>query len=96
MNIRTPLSVLAFVAIAAPLSAHADGPSGEYFELFATPSSKVETKAETKMSDRAEHRNYAEFTYWDMAGEADSDRVALTREDVRREIASAPLPKVEA
>ena len=92
MNIRTPLSVLAFVAVAAPLSAYADAPSGEYFELFVKPSAN----AEAKVSDRAEHRNYAEFSYWDMVGETEADRVARTREDVRKEIASAPLPKVEA
>jgi hypothetical protein len=92
MNIRKPLSVLAFIAFAAPLSASADAPSGEYYELFAAPSAGIEAK----VSDRAEHRNYAEFSYWDMVGDNDPARAVVSREDVKKELASSPLPRIEA
>lgn len=92
MNIRKPLSVLAFIAFAAPLAASAGAPSGDFWDLFAAPSAG----AEIKVSDRVESRNYAEFSYWDMVGDNDPARAVVSRDDVRKELASSPLPRIEA
>lgn len=92
MNIRKPLSVLAFAAFVAPLSAHADAPSGEYFDLFTTPSAETPAIA----SDRAEHRNYVEFSVSDLVGDKEEARTVVSRDDVARELAASPMPHIEA
>jgi hypothetical protein len=92
MNIRKPLSVLAFIAAAAPLASYADAPSGEFYELFVAPSAGVEVA----VPDSADRRSYAEFSYWDMVGDNDPARAVISREDVKKELASSPLPRIEA
>jgi hypothetical protein len=90
MNIRTSLAVFAFATLTTPLAAYADAPSGDFDQLF--PISKVEPTKE--QVGRHEHRNYVE-TGW-LEGLAANTKGAKTREQVRQEIASAPLPVVGA
>ena len=94
MNFRKPLSVLAFIAFAAPLSAYADAPSGDFHELFPAPT--ADSPAVAEREDKDDRRNYAEFSYWDMVGDNDPARAVVTREDVKKELASSPLPRIEA
>jgi hypothetical protein len=92
MNIRKPLSVLAFIAFAAPLAALADAPSGEFYELYQKPSADSPAVA----VDREDRRHAGEFSAWDLI---DGNKVAgpmISRDDVRRELAVAPLPEVKA
>jgi len=91
MNIRKTLSVLAIGALASPLSAFADAPSGDFWEIFPAPSAASEA---TVKNDRAENRNYAEFSIADLV--ASSKGKQVTVEEVRAELAKSPLPHVEA
>ncbi|MGZ5365586.1 MAG: hypothetical protein ACXWZR_18740 [Mycobacterium sp.] len=95
MNFRKPLSVLAFIAFAAPLSAYADAPSGDFHELFAAPGADAPAIASDR-DDKDDRRSYAEFSVWDLVGENDAARTVISREDVLRELASSPMPPVEA
>ena len=92
MNFRTPLSVLAFVAFAAPLAAHADAPSGEFYELYQKPSAT----SPAVPVDRVDGRQNGEFSAWTLIDESLAARTVITRDDVRRELALAPLPDVKA
>jgi len=94
MNFRKPLSVLAFVAIAAPLSALADAPSGEFYELY--PRLGAGPAAASDRQDKDDRRAYAEFSIWDVIDESKAAGPGITREDVRRELALSPLPEVKA
>jgi hypothetical protein len=86
MNFRKPLSVLAFVAFAAPLAAHADAPSGEFYELHSKPA-----------ADDKDRSSYAELSIWDVIDKKNDDAArVVSREDVRRELASSPVPEVKA
>lgn len=88
MNLRHPLSVLAFVALTAPLAAHADAPSGDFWDVFASSTKSAPSK------ERAETRNYVEVSIAELTG-SDSAK-AKTREDVRKELAASPMPHIEA
>lgn len=91
MNIRKTLSVLAIGALAAPLSAFADAPSGDFWELFPAPSAAGQA---TVKNDRTENRNYAEFSIADLVASSNSKQVPIS--EVRAELAKSPLPHVEA
>ena len=91
MNIRKTLSVLAIGALASPLSAFADAPSGDFWEVF--PASSAAKQATVK-NDRTENRNYAEFSIADLVASSNSKQVTI--EEVRAELAKSPLPQVEA
>ena len=95
MNFRKSLSVLAFITFAAPLAALADAPSGDFHELFEKPSADSPAVASDR-EDKDDRRNYAEFSVWELVGENDAARTVISREDVIRELASSPMPKVEA
>ena len=95
MNFRKPLSVLAFVAFAAPLAAHADAPSGEFYELHAKPA--ADAPAPVADRDDKDRSSYAEFSIWDVIDQKNDDAArVVSREDVRRELASSPMPEVKA
>jgi hypothetical protein len=89
MTIRSLAAALALTAL-APLAAHADAPSGEYFTAFA--SEPATTPAAP--SSRGENRNYVEFTLDDLI--RGNDRSTLTVEEVRRALATMPMPIVGA
>lgn len=89
MNVRTTLSAVAFVAFVAPLAAHADAPSGDFYDLFPCPTGDVGPV----VTDRSEYRGNAEFTLSDLTTPA---ATVVTRDDVRHELAAAPMPKVDA
>ena len=94
MNFRKPLSVLAFVAFAAPLAAHADAPSGEFYELHSKPA--ADAPAPVADRDDKDRSSYAEFSIWDVIDRNAAARPVISREDVRRELASSPMPEVKA
>jgi hypothetical protein len=95
MNIRKPLSVLAFVAFAAPLAAHADAPSGEFYELHSKPAAETPA-APAQRADTGDRSSYPEFSIWDvMKQNAEASRV-VSRDEVKRQLASSPLPAVQA
>jgi hypothetical protein len=87
MNVRKSLIVASFAAL-APFAAYADGPSGEYWDLFVNPTPAAEV-ADT----RAEHRNYVEFTVDQLVAGGSNEK---SREEVRAELASMPMPRIEA
>lgn len=89
MNFRKTLTIVSFAAL-APLSAYADAPSGEYWDHFADPTAAAEV-ADT----RAENRNYVEFTIDQLVADS-SKGSGKTREEVREELASMPMPRIEA
>ncbi|MDH4114774.1 MAG: hypothetical protein OEU89_04835 [Burkholderiaceae bacterium] len=91
MNIRKALSVLAIGALASPLSAFADAPSGDFWEIFPAVSAASEP---TVKNDRKDYRDYVEFSIEDLI--ASSKVQQVTREEVRAELAKSPLPHVEA
>lgn len=94
MNFRKPLSVLAFVAFAAPLAAHADAPSGEFYELHSKPAADAPAPVAADDKDRS---SYAEFSIWDVIDKKNDDAArVVSREDVRRALASSPMPEVKA
>jgi hypothetical protein len=95
MNFRKPLSVLAFVAIAAPLSALADAPSGEFYELYSKPAAEAPAPVADR-DDKGDRSSYAEFSIWDVIDQNEAARRVISRDDVRRELASSPLPEVKA
>ena len=95
MNFRKPLSVLAFIAFAAPLAALADAPSGDFYELFPQPSVDSPAIASDR-EDKGDRLDYAEFSVWELVGENDAARTVISREDVTRELAVSPMPRVEA
>jgi hypothetical protein len=84
MNARKSLFAVTFAVLAVPFAAYADAPSGD-FEM-THPASSKEAKA-----DRSGNANYAEFTVEDLVGKS-----ATTRDDVKRELASLGMPRVEA
>ncbi len=92
MNIRKPLSVLAFVAFAAPLAAHADAPSGEFYDLYQ----KLSVDRTALAADRDDARQGTEFSAWTLIDESKAARTVITRDDVRRELALSPMPDVKA
>jgi hypothetical protein len=91
MNIRKPLSVLAFFALTAPLAAYADAPSGDFLDAFPMPDASAKAPSS---ADREANRNYVEVSIADLV-RSDSTH-PVTREDVRRELAASPLPRIEA
>lgn len=90
MSIRKSLYVFAFAALTAPLAAQADAPSGDFDQLF--PICSIEPTEE--QIGRHEHRNYVENVWLEEL--AAQPTVAKTREQVREEIASSPLPVIGA
>lgn len=90
MNHRKSLIIASFVAL-TPLSAYADGPSGDFWELFTKTEAASAPVAET----RGEHRNYAEFTIDQLVAQS-SKAGAKTRAEVREELASMPMPQIGA
>jgi hypothetical protein len=90
MKIRAITAALAFAVAGLPLAAHADAPSGDFDQLF--PISKVEPTKE--QLGRHLNRNYVEHLWLDEQLAAAT--VQKTREQVRKEIASMPLPVVGA
>ena len=95
MNFRKPLSVLAFIAFAAPLAAFADPPSGEFYELYAKPSADSPAVASDR-EDKNDRRAYTEFSIWDVIDASKAAGPVVSREDVRRELALSPMPEVKA
>lgn len=89
MTIRALAAVLSLAAL-APLAAHADAPSGDFHVLFPATSKP----GMTVPSDRAEHRNYMEFTVDQLIGQRAGPTPTVA--DVRRAIAAAPLPMIGA
>jgi hypothetical protein len=87
MNVRT-LSLIAAFAAFAPLAAYADAPSGDFANVIG-PQATAQTAPQFP---RAENRSYVEGNFEQLlAGKAQ-----VTVEQVRREIAAAPLPVVGA
>lgn len=90
MNYRKSLCAVAFLAVVAPLSAYADAPSGDADQIF--PRSSPDTpKASTW--DRVENQNYAEFKFEPAPS---PEAKAVTREEVRKDLAMHGMPNVEA
>ena len=89
MTIRSLSAALALTAL-APFAAHADAPSGEYFTAFAG----APATAQPVPATRSEHRNYVEFTLDELI--RSSDRATLSVEEVRRSLATMPMPHVGA
>jgi hypothetical protein len=90
MNVRSVFAALAFVSIAAPLTAYADAPSGDINTVFATDLAK---QASVPDFDRREHRTYVEDI---LAGPASKTSPQVTREQVRKELARMPQERVGA
>ena len=86
MNVRT-LSLIAAFAAFAPLAAYADAPSGDFGAVIG-PQSAVQTAPQFP---RAENRNYVEGNLEQLLS-----GTRVTVEQVRKEIAAAPLPLVGA
>jgi hypothetical protein len=89
MTIRSLSAALALAAL-APFAAHADGPSGEYFTAFANEPATARQAPAT----RGEHRNYVEFTLDELI--RSTARATITVEEVRRSLATMPMPHVGA
>jgi hypothetical protein len=93
MNVRKPLSVLVFAALAAPLAAFADAPSGDFYETHCVSMKKdSDDRAEAWKNDRHEYRANAEFSVEELVAGGSSK----SREDVKRELAANPMPSIEA
>jgi hypothetical protein len=90
MNMRKTLSVLSFVALAVPLAALADAPSGDFEQLF--PRSSADTPAPSA-AERAENNKSAEYSIGDLVGPESAE---VTREDVRKALVESPMGRVEA
>jgi len=90
MNYRKSLCAVAFLAVVAPLSAYADAPSGDADQIF--PRSSRETP-KPSASDRAQNTNYAEFKFEPAKS---PEAKAVTREEVRKDLAMHGMAKVEA
>ncbi len=88
MNVRPLFAALAFVSLGAPLAAHADGPSGDINTVFAIDQA---VKFEPAEFDRSKITIYIEGV---LPATAAADSV--TREQVRRELATMPQEKVGA
>lgn len=88
MNVRNSLFVSVFFALSLPLAAHADAPSGDFDQTH--PASAKSTPAPS-LSERTANRGSGEVSVSDMLASG-----GKTREEVRKELASAPMPKVEA
>jgi hypothetical protein len=88
MNARKLVAVVAFAA--APLAAYADAPSGDFDEVFKYEPS---TKSEPQFP-RSEYRAYVE--HWVEEQLAANAQFAKSREQVRQELAAAPLEVVGA
>jgi hypothetical protein len=91
MNLRKPLSVLVFAALAAPLASFADAPSGDFDQTHKVQTKKEAAERAEAGMDRHDKRNYAEFSIDDLL--AGSKK---TREEVKRELAANPMPRIEA
>lgn len=89
MNYRKSLAIVSFVAL-APLSAYADGPSGDYWDATDRKDSATAPVADT----RGEHGNYVEFTIDQLV--AQSSTGDKTRAEVRKELAAMPMPQIGA
>lgn len=90
MTIRSLAAALSLSAL-APLAAHADAPSGEYFTLFTgTPT----MARQAPPSSRGEHRSYVEFTLDDLIRASGGTTVSV--EEVRKALATMPQPLVGA
>lgn len=89
MNFRKTLTIVSFAAL-APLSAYADAPSGDFASLFADPTPAAEVP-----DTRHENRNYVEFTIDQLVADS-SKGSGKTREEVREELASMPMPRIDA
>ena len=90
MNYRKSLAAVAFLAVVAPLAAYADAPRGDADQIF--PRSSRETP-KPSASDRAQNNNYAEFKYEPAKS---PETKAVTREEVRKDLAMNGMPHVEA
>lgn len=88
MTIRPLIAAFAFASLAAPFAAHADTPSGDINTVFAVDQA---IKVERAQFDRSQARLYIE-------GEQPTNAAnsTVTREQVRRELASMPQEKVGA
>jgi hypothetical protein len=91
MNIRKIATVVAFAAFGAPIAAYADAPAGDFDEIFKT---EQRTKDDKPQFPRNEYRAYVE--HWLEEQLAANEKFAKTREQVRKEIAAAPLEVVGA
>ena len=80
MNVRKTLSVVLFVAVAAPFASFAS--DGGDFDKTHPP-----MPADAKV-DRGENRTNGEFTIDELVKSAASDK---TREEVKRELAASPM-----
>ena len=88
-TIRSLAAALALSAL-TPLAAHADAPSGEYYSVFAA----APTATQTSPAGREENRIYVEFTLDELVRA--SRGTMVTREEVRRALATMPQPPVGA
>lgn len=89
MTIRSLAAALALTAL-APFAAHADAPSGEFFTAFAN----APAAAQPARDPRSGNGNYVEFTIDDLI--RSNGRATVTVEEVRRSVATMPLPHVGA
>jgi hypothetical protein len=89
MTIRSLAAALALTAL-APFAAHADAPSGEFYTAFANPPAA----AQPSRDPRSGNGNYVEFTIDDLI--RSNGRATVTVEEVRRSVATMPLPHVGA
>lgn len=91
MNVRKPLSILVFAALAAPLASFADAPSGDFDQTHRVQTKKEAAERAESGKDRHDKRAYSDFSIDELvAGSKKS------REEVKRELAANPMPRVEA
>jgi hypothetical protein len=90
MTNRPLIAALAFASLAAPLTAHADAPSGDIDTVFAIDQA---VKIAQPQFDRSAWRAYVEDTLPDPKSTVVT---SVTREQVLKELAAMPLEKVGA
>ena len=91
MNVRKPLYAVISSVLLVPLAAFAGPPAGDFDQTHGIKSSTVSVDQAASKSDRRENRNYVEVAVEELVGNA-----AKSREEVKRELAASPLPRVEA
>ena len=89
MRVRKLISAVAFAVVAAPIAAHADAPSGDFDEHF-----KIDHSVKAPQFPRSEYRFYVE--HWLEEQLAANAKFAKSRDQVRMEIVTQPLPVVGA
>ena len=68
---------------------------GEANNSWKSPDGAAAT-APADREEKDDRRNYADYSVWDMIADNEAARTVISREDVVRELASSPMPKVDA